>query len=319
MLPTIFARQKEAALYYFEHLQLEPIERLVEKILQCHGVIFFSGIGKSGLVAEKIAQTFVSTGTKAMFLSPTNAMHGDIGIVSSQDLFLLFSKSGESDELLQLVPFIRNKGATLVSIICNTYSRLHSASDFIITLPFQKELCPFDMAPTTSTVYQMLFGDLLTVALMERRQFTLEQYGSNHPSGRIGRRISLKVEDLMLQGNRLPLARPHQTLGEGLEELSKKRCGCLLIVGKEDELLGIFTDGDLRRSLQTHGSCLLQIPLQDLMTVSPRTIPRHTLAWEAMQCMEADYQRRITLLPVVDTTGKLEGLLQLHDLIQAGI
>ena len=271
------------------------------------------------MIAEKIAQTMVSTGTKAMFLSPTNAMHGDIGIVSSQDLFLIFSKSGESDELLQLVPFIRNKGATLVSVICNTHSRLHTASDAVIVLPFQNELCPFDMAPTTSTIYQMLFGDLLTVALMERRKFTLEEYGSNHPSGRIGRRISLKVEDLMLHGHRLPLANPDQLLGEVLEELSNKRCGCLLIVGQERELLGIFTDGDLRRSLQKYGSTLLEIPLQNLMTVSPRVISRKMLAWEAMQSMEADYQRRITLLPVVDSKGRVEGLLQLHDLIQAGM
>lgn len=319
MLSKIFARQKEASLYYFEHLQLEPIETLVEKLLLCQGIAFLSGIGKSGLVAEKIAQTLVSTGTKAMFLSPINAMHGDIGIVSSQDLFLLFSKSGESDELLQLVPFIRNKGASLVSIICNTHSRLHTASDFVISLPFQKELCPFDMAPTTSTIYQMLFGDLLTVALMERRQFTLEQYGSNHPSGRIGRRISLKVEDLMLQGNKLPLAFPNQPLGDVLEELSNKRCGCLLIVEKGGKLLGIFTDGDLRRALQKHGSRLLHMALRDVMTISPRTISRKILAWEAMQSMEADYQRRITLLPVVDPNGILEGLLQLHDLIQAGI
>lgn len=319
MLDEILNRQKELTNGYFDALDLQQAEKFFDILANCSGMIFFTGIGKSGFVAKKIAFTMISTGTQALYISPTDAAHGDIGLVSSRDVFVMLSKSGESDELLSLVPAIRNKGATLLGVVCNPESRLAKACHFTMNLPFQHELGSFDMVPTMSTIYQSLFGDLLTVALMERKQFTLDQYALNHPSGRIGKRIVLKVKDLMLTGSRIPLCHPQETLQNVLVELSKKRCGCVLVVDGSHQLLGIFTDGDLRRSLQKHGGDILNASIQELMTANPHSIDPDLLAWEAMKAMEANYQQRMMVMPVVDKQSKVVGLLHIHDIIQTGL
>lgn len=261
----------------------------------------------------------VSTGTRAFFLSPTDAVHGDLGMVSSHDAFIMLSKSGESDELLNLVPAIRNKGATLISVVCNPDSRLAAACHATVTLPFLHELCPFDMAPTMSTTSQLLFGDLLTIALMRHKNFSIDQYALNHPSGQLGKRITLRVKDLMLTGERVPLCGPEDRLGEVLVELSNKRCGCILVTDQDHKMLGIFTDGDLRRTLQKVGSQVLEVRIKDVMNPKPSSIGPDVLAWEAMKRMEENYQKRIMMLPVVDGDNKLLGLLHMHDIIQTGL
>lgn len=319
MLKELLDNQRNFTEHFFEALDLQPIEQLIELLLQCSGVLFFTGVGKSGLVAKKIAFTMVSTGTRAYYLSPTDAVHGDLGIVSERDVFIMLSKSGESDELLNLIPAIRNKGATLVGVVCKPRSRLGDACHMTVNLPFQRELCPFDMAPTLSTTSQLLFGDLLSIALMRRKNFSLDQYALNHPSGQIGKRITLKVKDLMLIGDRIPLCGPEDRLGEILIELSNKRCGCILVADKSRKLLGIFTDGDLRRTLQKVGGDVLEARMQDVMTPNPSSIGSEVLAWEAMKRMEADYRRRIMMLPVIDAESKVLGLLHLHDIIQSGL
>lgn len=319
MLNELLRRQRGLLDHYYDHLDLKQLEHLVQLIINCPGLIFFSGVGKSGLVANKIALTMVSTGTRASYLAPIEAMHGDIGMVSKGDIFIMFSKSGESDELLSLVPAVKNKGATLISVICTPTSRLGRASDFTIILPFETELCPFDLVPTMSTAYQLLFGDLLAIALMTRKGFTMSEYALNHPSGRIGKRITLKVKDVMLVGDKIPLCGPSQKLEEVLVELSNKRCGCVLIVDEEQKLKGIFTDGDLRRTLQKHGPTALQQPMEVIMSANPRSISSGLMAWDAMQLMESDYKRRITALPVIDDDGKAVGLIHLHDIIQIGL
>ena len=240
-------------------------------------------------------------------------------MVSSQDTFIILSKSGESDELLNLVPAIRNKGATLIAVVCNPNSRLASACHATVILPFLHELCPFDMAPTMSTTSQLLFGDLLTVALMRQKNFSIDQYALNHPSGRLGKRITLKVKDLMLTGDRVPTCHPENRLGEVLVELSDKRCGCILIIDQDRKLQGIFTDGDLRRTLQKVGSEVMDVCIQDVMNTNPSFIGPDVLAWNAMKRMEENPQRRIMMLPVTDTESKLLGLLHLHDIIQSGL
>lgn len=261
----------------------------------------------------------VSTGTRAFYLSPTDAVHGDLGMVSPNDAFVMLSKSGESDELLNLVPAIRNKGATLIGVVCNPDSRLSAACHTTVTLPFVRELCPFDMAPTMSTTAQLLFGDLLTIALMRHKNFSIDQYALNHPSGRLGKRITLKVKDLMLTGDRMPLCHAEDRLGDVLVELSNKRCGCILVVDNEHKMMGIFTDGDLRRTLQKVGSHVLEVRMKDVMNPSPSFIGPDVLAWEAMKRMEENYQRRIMMLPVIDEERKLLGLLHMHDVIQSGL
>lgn len=318
MLKDILKRQRAHTEYYFDKLDLHETEKIANLLLNCKGLIFISGVGKSGLVAKKIAFTMVSTGTRALYISPTDAVHGDLGMVSQDDVFIFLSKSGESDELLNLVPAIRNKGAVLIGVVCNASSRLAKACHHSITLPMTKELCPFDMAPTTSATIQLLFGDLLTVALMQHKNFSIEQYAANHPSGRIGKRITLKVRDLMLTGKRMPLCHPDNKVGEILVELSNKRCGCILVADHDHLLHGIFTDGDLRRALQKHGGTILDASIKDLMSLNPRWIGPEVLAWDAMKLMETEHQR-IMMMPVLDPNKKVLGLLHLHDIIQSGL
>lgn len=319
MLKELIDKQRHYTEHFFATLELQPIEQLVQLLLQSNGVLFFTGVGKSGLVAKKIAFTMVSTGTRAFFLSPTDALHGDLGMVSSQDVFIILSKSGESDELINLIPAIRNKGATLIAVVCNPQSRLASACNITVTLPFKRELCPYDMAPTMSTTIQGLFGDLLTIALMRHKNFSLDEYALNHPSGRIGKRMTLKVKDLMLTGEKIPLCKPDDRLGDVLVELSNKRCGCVLIADENLKLLGIFTDGDLRRTLQKVGGDVLNSSMQEVMNACPNSIGPEVMAWEAMNRMEIDYKRRYMMLPVIDSACNVLGLLHLHDVVQSGI
>ncbi|MDR3624821.1 MAG: KpsF/GutQ family sugar-phosphate isomerase [Chlamydiales bacterium] len=318
MFDKLFRSQQKYINYFFDHLDIELSEELLQKLLSCTGIVFFTGVGKSGIIAQKIAVTLVSTGTKAIYLSPTDTLHGDLGIITKNDIFVCFSKSGESEELLQLLPFIRNKGSFLVAIVSNLKSRLARACDMAIHLPLERELCPFDLAPTTSTAIQLIFGDVLTVGLMRARNFSLSEYAINHPAGRIGRRTTLLVKDIMLTGEKLPLCRRSDKLVDSLVELSDKRCGCLLVIDDKMHLEGIFTDGDLRRALQTFGASVLEKGMENLMVKSPRfTIPEK-LAWEAMQFMENDIVKPITVLPVIKE-DKLVGLVKMHDLIQSGL
>jgi arabinose-5-phosphate isomerase len=319
MLQEIFDRQQQYTQYFFDLLDLQAIEKLVDLLLSSKGIVFFTGVGKSGLIAKKIAFTMVSTGTQAIYISPTDAVHGDLGMISSQDTVILLSKSGESEELLELLPAIHNKGATLIAVVCNAKSRLAVNCHHTIILPFHKELCPFDMAPTMSTIYQNFFGDLLSIALMQQKKFTLSEYALNHPSGQIGKRITLQVKDLMLKGDRIPLCSPDQTITEILVELSNKRCGCILIVNAEKQLLGIFTDGDLRRQLQVKSQKILEISIKEVMSLKPRTIEATRLAWEALQLMEEDKNKRVTVLPVVDSNHIVHGIIHLHDILQLGL
>ena len=319
MLKELLEKEKNYINFFFDQLDILKSEKIVDALCKTEGVVIFSGVGKSGLIAEKIAMTMTSTGTKAMFMSPLNALHGDIGIVSEKDTFILFSKSGESEELIQLIPALRNKRVQIISVVSNPDSRLAKSSDIFINLPLEQELCPFDMAPTTSTVIQLIFGDLIAVTLMRKKNFTLDDYFQNHPAGRIGKRISLKVSDLMISGKNLPICKPHDKLGDTLVELSNKRCGCVLVVDQDETLKGIFTDGDLRRSLQRYGASSLELLMKDVMTDAARSIKPHVLAFEAMKTMEGDQKNAITVLPVLEDNNKVVGLIKLHDIIQSGI
>ncbi len=290
----------------------------MEACLQTEGLIVFTGVGKSGIIAEKIAMTLVSTGTKALYLPPTNFLHGDIGILSEKDLFVLISRSGETEELLSLIPFAKRRGTRTLAIVSNAESRLAKIGDLFIELPFERELCPFDLAPTTSTAVQLLFGDLLVVALMRKKNFNLSSYALNHPSGAIGRKMTISVEDLMHKGESIPRAAPTDRLVDAITELSNKKLGALLITDEEQNLLGIFTDGDLRRALQTQGTAVLEKPLKDLMTVSALFIESQMLAWEALKIMQKDPKKFVMVLPVLEGK-KVVGVLRMHDIVQSGI
>lgn len=319
MIKKLLAVERDSLNHFFEHVDVAQLEKLHALLHACKGLIILSGVGKSGLVAEKISLTLTSTGSRSLFISPTNALHGDIGIASENDIFILLSKSGESDELLNLVPFLRNKNVKIVALVSNGESRLAKAADFTVVIPHEKELCPYDLAPTTSTVIQMIVGDVLAIALMSSKQFSIDQFAQNHPAGRIGRRIVTRVKDLMVKGAAIPLCRTSDKLVDTLVELSNKRCGCVLVTNDQRELLGIFTDGDLRRALQNRGSQALELTMGDLMTAAPRWISENTLAWDALHEMEADQKRPVMVLAVLDAEKKIAGVLKMHDIVQAGL
>jgi arabinose-5-phosphate isomerase len=319
VLKELFAKEQQYLNTFFEAIDYSSLQHLLDLLANCEGLIFFSGVGKSGLVAEKISQTMASTGTRAFFLAPGNALHGDIGIISDKDIFVMLSKSGESDELLNIIPFLRNKGVKTACLVCSHNSRMTKACDYNVVLPPVKELCPFDLAPTTSTVIQMIIGDVLAVSLMRMKNFSLDEFAKNHPAGRIGRRITLKVSDLMLKGSDIPLCGPSDLIVDVLVELSNKRCGCVLVIDEQHELLGIFTDGDLRRALQNLGALALNTRMGQLMVRMPRFIRPNDLASQAMQMMESDQKHPITVLPVLDEDNKVVGIIKMHDLVQSGI
>lgn len=317
-LRLLFAEQHRFMNFFFDNLEYGPLQAFSQACLDCTGVVCFTGVGKSGFIAQKITQTLVSTGTKAVFLSPTDALHGDIGIIGPDDLLVMFSKSGGTEELLRLVPYAKAKGAKLVSVTSVKGNKLEAACDMAIHLPLERELCPFDLAPVTSTAIQMLFGDTVAISLMLSRNLTKDQYAMNHPAGRIGKRLMLHVSDVMISGNALPIVRPDLKVVDTLVELSGKGCGCVLVTDSENKLLGTFTDGDLRRTLQNRGSSALQLEVSEVMSSSPSSTQANVKAVDAMQTMEKG-ARKITFLPVVSDTGSLEGLVTLHHLVGAGL
>ena len=318
MLRELFTDQRKHLEYFFDHLDQEQAESVFRLCSSIKGFLVLTGVGKSGLVAEKIALTLVSTGTKALYLPTINFLHGDIGIVSSDDCVILLSKSGETEELLSLVPYIRKKGAKLIALVSSSHSRLAQQADIALSLPVEKELCPFDLAPTISTEVQLLFGDVLTMALMEHKGFSLASYGENHPSGMIGKKATVKVDQIMLKGESLPICLPSQKLQDVLPEFSAKRLGCLLITDELGQFQGIYTDGDLRRSLQALGSDVMQKTVGELMTRAPIATQSDVLAWDALKLMQKDPKRWIMVLPVIED-GRVIGLVRMHDIIHAGI
>jgi arabinose-5-phosphate isomerase len=290
MLKSLLEAKQDYLSHFFENLDIERTDKILQALIACKGTIFFTGIGKSALIGKKIAATIASTGTKSLYLSPIDALHGDIGLVSPDDIFILLSKSGETEELLNLIPHLQQRQAYLIAVASNPESRLVKACQLSINLPLKQELCPFDLAPTTSTTIQMIFGDLLAMAMMRAKKLTIEQYALNHPAGRIGKRASWKVQDLMLTGSAIPLCKSTDKVLSILVELSKKRCGCILITSQVGQL----------------------------MTKSPKAIAPDLLLWEAMKIMEGK-QHQITVLPVVTAEHKLLGIVKLHDIVQAGL
>lgn len=314
MLAQLFSEQKTYIDYFFSALDLHRAQAILEAFISCQGTIFFSGVGKSGIIAEKLAVTLVSIGVKAMYLPPTNALHGDLGVLSAEDLLVCLSKSGETRELLTLLPFVKQKGSRVMSWVCSKNSSLYQKADIGMYLPLQKELCPFDLVPTTSATIQLLFGDLIAVALMEKRSFTLKDYAQNHPAGAIGKKISYTVEDVMLKGDKIPYCYEEDLLKNVLPTLSEKQCGCLVIIDQHHSPKGVFTDGDLRRALQSGTGPILEATMASLMTPAFISIEKHCYLQEALTLMQGVFNKKVNNLPVIDQ-GKLIGLIRIHDII----
>jgi arabinose-5-phosphate isomerase len=285
-------------------------------LLACRGRVVCTGMGKSGHVATKIAATLASTGTPAFFLHPGEASHGDLGMVTDTDVVLALSNSGESEELLTIVPALKRQGNVLIALTGKPASGLARLADVHLDVSVPEEACPLGLAPTSSTTAALAMGDALAVALLEARGFTAEDFARSHPAGSLGRRLLLHISDVMHAGAEVPRVRPEATASEALVEMSRKRLGMTAVVDGEDRLLGVFTDGDLRRALDDAQIDLRTTAVQALMTRSPKTIGPHQLAVEAAHLMEA---YKINGLVVVDGQRHVVGALNIHDLLRARV
>jgi len=294
----------------------EDFVRACEYMLDCRGRIVVLGMGKSGHIGGKIAATLASTGTPAFFVHPGEASHGDLGMITAQDVVLALSNSGETDEILTIVPLIKRLDVPLIALTGNPGSRLAQRASVHIDVTVPKEACPLGLAPTASTTATLAMGDALAIALLEARGFTADDFARTHPGGRLGRRLLIRIDDLMHKGESIPRVAEAATLSEALAEMSRKGMGMTTIVDKAGRLVGIFTDGDLRRLLDHGPIDVQQVSLAEVATRNCMTIGPDRLAAEALQMMEA---RRINALPVVDTTGRLVGALNMHDLLNAGV
>ncbi|KAJ6405766.1 hypothetical protein OIU84_013682 [Salix udensis] len=317
-LLNLFKSQQNHLNYFFQNLDLSQTLTFTQTLLRCNGAIFFSGVGKSGFVANKISQTLISLGIRASFLSPLDALHGDIGALSASDILVLFSKSGNTEELLRLVPCAKAKGAYLVSVTSVEGNALTAVCDMNVHLPLERELCPFDLAPVTSTAIQMVFGDTVAIALMGARNLTKEEYAANHPAGRIGKSLIFKVKDVMKKQNELPICKEGDLIMDQLVELTSKGCGCLLVIDEEHHLIGTFTDGDLRRTLKASGEAIFKLTVGEMCNRNPRTIGPDSMAVEAMKKMESP-PSPVQFLPVIKDDNILIGIVTLHGLVSAGL
>ncbi|KMZ70954.1 Arabinose 5-phosphate isomerase [Zostera marina] len=317
----LFSEQKTHINHFFDNLDHTQALQFTQVILRqsTSGSIFFTGVGKSGFVANKISQTLTSLGfSRSSFISPVDALHGDIGVLTSSDLLVFLSKSGSSEELLRLVPCARSKGATLISITSVKNNPLSQICDDNVHLPLSRELCPFDLAPVTSTAVQMLFGDTIAVALMVATKLTRDQYAANHPAGRIGKCLIFKVKDVMKKQDELPLCKPNDLIMDQLVELTSKGCGCLLVVDDAHHLIGTFTDGDLRRTLKASREAIFRLTVGSICNRNPRIISVDAMAVEAMQKMESP-PSPVQFLPVVDANNVTIGIVTLHGLVSIGL
>jgi len=283
---------------------------LMEKVLVCKGRVVVSGMGKSGLIAHKIAATLASTGTPALFLHPSEALHGDLGMVTADDVVFALSNSGETEELVRLAPFIKRLGAFLASATGSRKSTLARVSDLHITVPIDQEACPLGLAPMASTTAQLALGDALAAALIERRGFKADDFARLHPGGKLGKRL-MRVNELMHKGREIPRVAPETLLKDAIYEISSKKLGMTVVTDGGGRLEGVITDGDMRRLFQAHGGNVLDWPAADCASRKPLTIRPEAMAVQALGIMES---RKITSLVVVDEESRVEGVLHLHDL-----
>lgn len=304
-------------------LDENEFSRACELLLTRKGRVVVTGIGKSGHVGRKIASTLSSTGTPSLFLHAGEAAHGDLGFIDGDDTVIMLSKSGESDELAAILPALSSKHVPIIAITAHTNSRLAKAASasggalLLITIP--EEACPHDLAPTSSTTAQLVLGDALAIALLEARKFSSDDFAKLHPAGALGRKLTFTVRDLMVSGEDIPTVSPKAPLSEVMHIISSKRIGATCVVDASNMLLGIITDGDLRRYLQSQKVIdITSVKAEELMTKEPKTITSEILAIDALHMMQ-DMGRKVMHLPVIGTNGKVEGVIHIHDIVKAGI
>lgn len=312
MLRQIFTSQRQFIEYFFDNVDINEAEAVLSKFLACRGMIIFTGVGKSGIIADKLAKTMISTGSRSLYLPPASALHGDIGMLGPDDLVVMLSKSGGTLELLEFAEVVRRRKIETMAWISGKDTPLSRIVDSVVHLPLTNEICPFGLAPTTSTAVQLIYGDVMAVALMRAKNFSIDEYAMNHPGGAIGKLIAQRVSEVMATREELPLCRREDLLKDVLVELSRKRLGCLLVVDDEMHLEGIFTDGDLRRAIEEMQEKALTLPMSQLLKKPFLYTTPNALTSKALDQMEG--VRKVMMLPVIEEE-KLVGLIHLHHVL----
>ena len=293
----------------------EDFEKAIDLIYKCQGRIIVTGMGKSGIVATKIAATLTSTGTAAIFMHAAEGVHGDLGLIKKDDVVICISKSGNTGELTRLFPALRTLGVPIISLTGNLKSALAERSDVVLDVNVGEEACPHDLAPTTSSTAALAMGDALAVALLKKRNFSLEDFAFLHPGGSLGKKLHLKIEDIMFRGDKVPKVQLGSSLHDAIIEITQKRFGCTCVVDDKDVLHGIITDGDLRRLLEKR-SDIWEMVAKEVMNVNPRTVQLGVMAIEAFRIMQ---NTNIMQVVVIDAEGKPAGMIHLHDFLEAGV
>ncbi|MCW9012649.1 MAG: KpsF/GutQ family sugar-phosphate isomerase [Gammaproteobacteria bacterium] len=293
----------------------DDFAKACELMLACEGRVVVTGMGKSGHIGNKIAATLASTGTPAFFVHPGEASHGDLGMITEKDVVIALSNSGETNEILTIVPIIKRLGVPLISMTGKPASTLSSEASINLDVGVEKEACPLGLAPTSSTTVALVMGDALAVALLETRGFTEEDFALSHPGGSLGRRLLLHVNDIMHTGDTIPTVYENASLRDALLEMTRKKLGMTAIIDKENNLLGIYTDGDLRRTLDKNVDVHTAV-IKDVMTRGGTTTTSNVLAAEALKIMQ---DKKINAILVTDENNKLTGALNMHDLLRAGV
>ena len=296
----------------------DNFENAVQKIINCNGRVICSGIGKSGLISQKIAATMSSTGTPAYFVHPAEATHGDLGMIANDDILIIISNSGETTELIQIIPSIKKKSITIIGLIGRKNSTLAFESDIYLDASVDKEACTLDLAPTASTTATLAMGDALAISLLELKGFSREDFALLHPGGILGKRLLLTIEKLTHKGEDIPFIYNHDSIKNALFKISDKGLGLTGVLDRDDNLTGIITDGDIRRGLENLGDNILNETAENLMTREPKTVPSNTLAISALELME---KHSITSLFVYSNSKlkKPDGVIHIHDILSLGI
>ncbi len=293
----------------------ENFVKAVETIYNSKGRVVLTGVGKSGLVARKIVATLNSTGTAAIYLHPTDALHGDLGMVRKDDVAIIVSKSGATEELVKLIPMLKRMEIKLIAMSGNKTSSFNRNCDIVLDISVKEEACPLDLAPTSSTTATLAMGDALAVALLEKREFSVEKFALFHPGGSLGKRLSLKIDEIMIKNEHVPIVEEDAPMKDIIIEMTGKRLGMTCVVNTKGVLSGIITDGDLRRLLEKTME-IKELKAKDILTVEPKVASKDYLASFALQTMET---YKITSLVVVDDEKKPEGIVHLHDLLNLGL
>jgi arabinose-5-phosphate isomerase len=300
--------------------RLDPaqVARAVGLLAACRGKVVLIGVGKSGLVARKVAATLTSTGTVSVYLHPSDGLHGDLGMVTGEDVAVILSNSGETDELVAVLPYLKRRNVPVVALVGKPDSTLARHAAAVLDARVEEEACPFNLAPTASTTVAMALGDALAVTLMRLKGLTPDDFASNHPAGRIGKRLNLRVEDLMHGGAKNPTVGPAESWLEVVRAITRGGLGAVNVVGEGGRLAGVITDGDLRRAVErTDPRALSELRAESFMTRDPVTVAPAALAYDALRLME-DRPSQISVLPVVEA-GRCVGLLRLHDIVRSGL